>query len=141
MSIREDILLALKALAETAVGASATVYRSRSAALARSEGSAVLIQPDEEAVQAVSQFRVVRDWTIVISVLTRDRIPDARADPIIALVHAALIADQTLGGRCARIVEQGSRWGFAEADQDAGSLDVRYVIHYLTPANALAAVT
>lgn len=141
MSIREDILQAMVTAVDAAVGSSAAVYRSREAPVARSEGVVILVRPEEETCQALSQFRVQRDLVVMVSVIGRSQIPDSKVDAVLAIAHAALLADQTLGGLAARVIEQHTRWNFEVADQNAVSVDIRYMVRYLTSAQALMAAT
>lgn len=138
-TLRSGILSALQALI-TAANVGAAVYRSRETALARSEGAAILIRPEDEPVVKQTQNLAIRDLTVCFTVLARGQIPDEVADPIIGAMHAALCADQTLGGRVARILENGTRWEFEEADQDAVAAEVRYTLRYMTPVASISAL-
>ena len=136
MSVRENVLAALATLAGSISGVVA--YRSREAAVARNEGAAMLIHPEEETVEYMANGLALRDMTVLFTVLTRGQFPDKVADPIAQALHAALYADQTLGGLVARVIEVGAKWEFKEANQTALALEIRYRVRYLTPATSLA---
>lgn len=141
MSARESILAAMGALFETVPDAA--FFRSREAAIARSEGTAIVLEPEEEIVDLRSATNPVtmRILTALVMVMARDPIPDQKADPVIQSLHAKIMADRTLGGLCALITEQGSKWLFDEADLTAVTVEIRYAIRYLTSAIDLSQVT
>jgi hypothetical protein len=134
---REAMLNALQSLCAPLVLGG--VYRSREAALARAEGPAIVIRPDNEAVEFKAGVLAMRDLTVTMEVIARGQVPDQIADPIVAAMHAKVMADPTLGGRVARTIEDGTKWEFEEADMNAVSVQVRYKLRYLTAANSLAA--
>lgn len=116
----------------------AAVYRSREAALALSEGVAVLIRPAEELVDNRNARLAYRRFLVTVSVIARGLIPDQVADPILLAVQAAVMADNTLGGNCARVLEKETKWDFEVADQNAVAAVISYEIVYATPASSLA---
>jgi hypothetical protein len=136
VSSRETILAAITALVSTATGF--TSFRSRQAAVGRVEGTVAIVEPAEEETQPFGAAASWRKLTVSILFVGRDPTPDQALDAPIAAMHAKLMADLTLGGVCARIVEEGTRWNIEVADITAAAVDVRYVVHYLTPANSLA---
>lgn len=138
MTQRERIIAAVFAKCDALTGCVA--YRSREAALARSEGPAVLVHPEEESVELRGLGVVVRDFAVVCSIITRGAVPDKAADTVAEALHAALAADQTLGGLVARTIETGSKWNFEIADQNAVALEARYSFRYLTPAATLSSL-
>ena len=89
-TLRERILTSIAALLNPIPDC--VVYRSREAALARAEGPAILIRPEEEQVQSTAQFVVWRHFRVGISVIARDDIPDQTADPIILAIQTAMLA-------------------------------------------------
>lgn len=137
MSARETLLAVIAAKLDTIP--SSAFFRSRQAALAREESTGILLEPEEERVEKRTQMPPleVRRLTIVVTVLTRGDVPDQTADPFIVQVNALLMADLTLGGLCAQITEQGTRWSFAEADLTAGAAEIRFDIIYQTRAGTL----
>lgn len=136
MSMRENILAAVLAIADPI--ANATAYRSREAALARMEGAAILIRPEEETVVTLGYGASQRDLVVLAEVIARGQIPDKVADPIVQAFHAALMVDPTLGGLVARTIEESTKWNFEIADQNAVAIEIRYRVRYLTPVNSLA---
>jgi len=134
-TLRERILTSIAALLNPIPDC--VVYRSREAALARAEGPAILIRPEEEQVQSTAQFVVWRHFRVGISVIARDDIPDQTADPIILAIQTAMLADQTLGGLCARIFEEETKWDFEVADQNVVAAMVSYRLVYATPVGSL----
>jgi hypothetical protein len=137
---REAILQAFVATCEAA-GTDAAVYRSRSDAIQRSEGHAIIVRPLEESIEKKSADFTMRDLTVELEVMTRGQVPDQDADPIVAAIHAAVTADLTLGGLVAQVIEDGTSWDFETADMDAVSVQMRYRVRYATPANSLAVIS
>lgn len=133
---RESILEAMQVLLGTLAGV--VVYRSREAALARTEGPAILLRPEEETVENQAARLTVRDLIVSVTVIARGPVADRIADPILQALHTVLAADQTLGGRVARLIEEGTKWDFEVADQNAVAVEVRYRLRYLTPVTSLA---
>ncbi|HTH40263.1 MAG TPA: hypothetical protein VL968_05695 [Rhodocyclaceae bacterium] len=137
-SIREAILVALEGLATQAVIANGKtadhVYRSRQAALDRGEVPALVVEPEEEQTEFQNTLWVIRKLMVVFTVFIRADVPDTDADPYITALHARLMADPTLGGLAARVIEQGTRWNFENADRNALGAELRYEIKYQTLA-------
>jgi len=136
MSARESILAAIAALVSSTTGF--TTYRSRQAAVARIEGTVAIVEPDEEAAITLGTGATMRQLIVSIVFIGRDQIPDQVLDQPIADMHAKLMADLTLGNLAAKIVEHSTRWNIEVADLAAAAVNVRYVVHYLTPAKSLA---
>jgi len=137
MSNRENILAALQAKFDK-LGSGVTSWRSREAALARAEGPAIITHPEEESAELLANGMVRRDFGVVVTVIARGQIPDKVADGVVERMHNTLTADQTLGGLCARIVEESTKWDFENADMSACIVEVRYRFRYITPATSLA---
>jgi len=138
MSARENIMAAVGSALTVIPGA--VFFRSREAAFGRNEGTAILLEPEEERVEKRTQSPqlVIRRLTIVVTVITRGDVPDQIADSFLQQINTALINDPTLGGLCAQVVEQSTRWSFAEADLTAGRAELRLDILYQTLASTLA---
>lgn len=113
------------------------VYRSRQAAIERGEGVVVLVQSKDEKVENRNSGLAIRDFTPEVILILRSDTPEQDADPLIALIHAALFKDQTLGGLASRIIEEGTEWAFADADTTAAEVSLSFRIRYLTPTNTL----
>lgn len=129
----ELILTAIQSrLVSASIGAS--VERSRVVSFEREDLPAVDIKPrDEEATPHANGLqRCILN--VEIQIHTRGDVPDQLADPIAASLHAALVADPTLGGLCQRLYYTSRNWTFADADASAGQLAMIYAVHYATPA-------
>lgn len=139
MSIRDQILDFVTALGDAIPGAAA--YRSREAAFARDEGPAILVRWADDQAETKMDGLTVRDLAMTVTFIARGAIPDQVADPIMVAMHAAIYADQTLGGLCRRVIEGETKPDFEVADQNAVAIVVAYKVRYLTPANTLASIT
>jgi hypothetical protein len=139
MTARESILEYLVAL--LAGVQDVTVFRSREAALDKSEGIAILVKPEEEPVEMRSRSGtglVFRNLTVVITVIARGVVPDQLADPAVQSVHSLIMADQTLQGRCALLMEQSTKWDFEVGDGTAVAVEMRYTVRYQTSAKDIS---
>jgi hypothetical protein len=145
MTARESILSWWAALLTPISGI--TVYRSREAAVSRSEGNAVDVRPEEEQVELRTNATSIvrRNLTVLTTLFVRGVDPttsaDQIADPLLQSIHAAIMADRTLGGRCDIALELSTRWAFELADQTALAVEIRYIVRYATNANDLSALT
>lgn len=137
---RESIIQQVVDLLTPALGSAASMYRSREAALARSEGTAVVVRPDEEVVEFLARGQAKRHLVLSLTVFARGLMPDQVADSVLLTVHNTLMGDDTLAQRVARIIEEGTKWDFEVADQNAVAAEVRYRFTYLTPASRLDAL-
>ena len=133
-SIRDQIVAAVATLAHVT---GTTVFRSRRAPIERAEGIVVFVEPAEETVDNRSVGQAIRDLVLDISVFIRSATPDSALDSTLVAIHAALMADPTLAGKCARIIEEGTTWTTEEADLTALEVSMRYRIRYATQTNAL----
>lgn len=147
MTARESILQYLVTQITNANTGAGGVYRSRQEAFNRLEGVGISVQPEEEPIETRTRNMdlTVRDLTVVITIVARGAStaslsPDQVADPIIQLMHAAVMRDITLGGRASAISEQSTKWDFEEADQAAAAVEVRYVVKYQTLASSIASI-
>ena len=138
---RESILAYVLTLLSAVPGAIAS--RSREAPVERAEGTVIILRPEEEPIElrTGASSTVLRNLTIVITVLSRGAIPDQVADPVIQAIHAAIMADRTLGGRCALLMEHSTKWDFELADQTALAAEMRYIVRYQTTATDISALT
>lgn len=116
-----------------------TFYRSRESAFSRDEGTAILLQPEEERVEKRAHVPdlVLRRLTVVVTVITRGDVPDKIADDYLQQVQSRLLSDPTLGGLCAQLIEQGTKWTFQEADLTSGMAEIRFDLIYQTLASNL----
>ena len=136
-SQREAILAHIDGLLGTIPGATAT--RSREVAIKRTDGPAILLRPEDEQISRQTTGLAVRDLVVVVAVVTRGSVPDTAADPFLAAIVAKLMADPTLGGKAASIMEESTRFDFEVAEQTALEAAMRFTIRYMTPAGSLAA--
>lgn len=137
-SIREQITVAVAG--KVNVSGVAAVYRSRLAPIDRDEGIVVRVLPKDEVVENRSNGIAIRDFTLEILLQVRSDTPDTTADPLVIAMHAALMSDQTLGGLCNRIIEEGTEWTLDDADAVACEVSLKYRIRYLTPWDKLDAI-
>ena len=137
MSLRETLIASVVTRLTNTTPAAANVFRARVVALTRNELPAIVVKPKSERVDNNTNRISMRYFTVEIEVHVRGDVPDQQADATLVAVHAALMADQTLGGKCARIVERETQWDFADADQAAGMVVISYEIIYLTPTGDL----
>lgn len=139
MTIQEAIAAQFATLLAGIPGA--TIERSREAAVARSEGTVVIVRPE----QATAEFRsktvglLVWDLVIRVTVIARGATPDQVADPVIEAIHARVMADLTLGGRCAEIVPLSTSYDYEIADLTAVAVDQRFRARVLTNAASVSA--
>jgi hypothetical protein len=141
-SIREQILLAVVAIVRSAAeGLGATVHRSPSVAVTREQCPALVVFPESETVTERANDRVTRELTVRIVALARaipPLMPEMEADELLTVVHAALMADGTLGGLALGIHEQECEWEVEDADAVAAAIPARYRITYRTFAADLS---
>lgn len=136
-TVREQLLTYIAALLEPIPNVA--VYRSRQAAIDRAEGTALVVRPEEEVVRNQARDVVFRDFRVLITIIARGDIPDQQADPIVLAVQTTLLADPTLGNRCARVFEEETKWEFEEADQNAVAVICGFTIKYATRAGDMSA--
>ena len=129
-SVRERMLNYLSLLLGNA--ARFTFYRSRQAAVSRREKLVGILEPEIDETTYLATRFVRRQLTVKAIVVSRGDVPDNAADPAIAAMHAAIMADPTLAGLCALCVPIGTDWEFALADLDAAVTCCRFKISYAT---------
>ncbi|NWG76626.1 MAG: hypothetical protein HXY24_18825, partial [Rubrivivax sp.] len=133
-SIREQILLAvMAAVRPTAENLGATVHRSPTVAISREQCPALVVFPESDAITERANDRVTRELTVRIVALARavpPVAPETEADRLLTAVHAALMADQNLGGLALGIREQECEWEVEDADAVAAAIPARYAITY-----------
>jgi len=108
------------------------VYRSREAPVARQEGVVAIVAPEEDTSEYKGNGMVMKTMILKITVIARGDVPDQVADSAVALVHQTLMADPTLGGLVALIIDDSTKWNFELADQDAVAVEMRFKVKYLT---------
>lgn len=128
MSTRENILAAVAtALAGVASG---RVYRERKEQLPALP--AVVILPGEERAEEVMLGAMDADLDVAIEIYAKGDTPSAAADATLAAVHAALMADLSLGlGADVQIRPRHSvRWDYDQYDEARAV--VVYTVAYRT---------
>ena len=135
-SAREAILIYLTSQAARVTGL--TVFRSREAAIARSEGAVLVVKPLEEEVVKIANEIAVRDLNVTLTLIVRGIVPDSVADPYLAQLTALIQSDTTLGGLAARCVEKSTRWDMQVADLTALIVELTFVVKYLTPTGTVS---
>lgn len=137
-SKRENILAqvetVLKAIPELATNG---VYRSRKSPLRREEGAVVIIEPGR--CPADNSMTNVIDWSLNLNLIlqVRGTVPEQAADPFINKIHAALMADVTLGGLSYDIQALAHDFEFYDADLEVGIFPLTYTISFRTLSNDL----
>lgn len=129
-TVRELILRHVYTLLSSVV----TVYRSREAPVIRQEGVVAIMAPEEDESEYKALAMIKKTMILKITVIARGDVADSVADPVIGQIHLALMADSTLGGLAALIVDESTKWDFELADQNAVAVEMRYKIQYLTSA-------
>lgn len=139
MSLREDILSYI----DTQIVAATTlpVYRSREAAVGRSEGPVFILRPTEEEPSKLSERMAIRKLSFTVTLVIRGDVPDSAADPFLVLMHAGLMADTTQGNRAAQTIEKGTRWDLETGDLTALAVEVTYEVIFNTLAKSLNALS
>ena len=138
-SIREQILVAVTSALSAGPAIASTVERSRLVAFARSAGLTVWVEPAQDSPTASNTY--VLDWVLMlrVGIIARGLIPDQIADPVVAAVHARMMADQTLGGLSYAIEPRQTAWQLLDSDGGAGVVTMDFAIAYRTQLNTIEA--
>lgn len=145
MTARESILQAIAALLATVPNA--TFFRSRQAAIARSEGSGITLQPEEEPSELRSAGMDIENnkMMLVVTFIVRENVDgtaaDTVGDPLAQAAHALIMRNSTLGGLCARLTKHSTKWDFEVADLTGCAIEMRYIAQYQCRASDLSALT
>ncbi len=141
ISIREQLLQALhNVLRPVARRFGATLHRSPTVAIERSQTPALIVFPEEEVIEAQKNTVLVRSLSVRVVALTRevgDNAAEVVADQLMVASHAALMAYRNLNDLCQGIKEVGTEWEIEDADATAAALTTRYQIAYRTAADDL----
>lgn len=139
MTYQESILAYVFTLLGTVPGA--TAYRSREEAFAIQEGIGIVIRPEEEAYESrtAGNDLMLANFTMLITIIARGTVPDQVADPVRRVVHKTIMADRTLGGRCAQLIPHSTKWDLEVADQTAAAIEMRFVARYQANTSDLTA--
>lgn len=130
-SRREQILAKMVALLE-AGNVGAPVERSRTNAISRAQSPRVIVLASSDI--ASQPFVPYLHWALSahVVVYVRGAEPDVLADPIITAAHAALMADQTLGGMVMNIMPASTHFELSDADDGACVATCTFTITYRT---------
>jgi hypothetical protein len=133
-SVREQVIAAAVTAIDTAVSAAA-VYRSREAALATDQLPAVVVSPLNDTPSDRATSLCWLDWTfsLAVDVVTGDEM-DKAADPILQLIHAALMGGtRDLGLAAVHEIMPGPvTFSAANREQPVGLVRAIYTISYRT---------
>lgn len=131
-SIREQILAAVAVRL-----AGCQVERSRLVAFSRQDGLSAWVEPVQDAANQVLHNRI--DWSlgVRVGIIARGRVPDQLADPVVNSVHAALMADLTLGGLAYDIQPRATTWQLLDEDNGVGVVLVEFAVLYRTTLQSL----
>jgi hypothetical protein len=141
MTADENILSYLLTLLQTVPDAEA--FRSREAPVDKQSGTVILLCPEEapaELRSSVGSLAII-NFGFLVTIVARGDVPDSIADPVRQAMHSAVMADRTLGGRCALLMLVGTKWDFDKADGTAVAVEMRYVARYQANANDLSIAT
>jgi hypothetical protein len=135
---REQIVAAVAAKVATVPGASH--WRSRAEAIARAETPATVTVSARNvpSTPQVSTCRVDNTLTIQVAVNTRGAVPDQLADPILAAIHVALMADRTIGGLAVDITPGPTDWQVEKGDLTSCWALQDWNVQYRTAPESLA---
>lgn len=130
---KENIITAVVDVVKTTLTAGSATYRSRVLAMKRDQLPAIIVKPGAESVERMSMGIEKRVFSIIIQIHARSEIPDQLTDSIAAEIHAALMADQSLGGKIKYLVDQGSQEPeFSDADEVECMQRIEYAAQYFT---------
>ena len=139
-SKREQILAALTTTLANTTGVGTRIYRSRVAAITRTESPALVIEPvtDEPTVNSSTYLKI--DWLLRVRVvvIVRGETPENIADPTIESLHTKILNDPTIGGLAKDIQPATQTFEVLDADQPAGVITCEYEIEYRTGYNSLS---
>ena len=139
MSLREQIIEAIKLALVNQTTAMDRVFRSREEAITREETPAIIVRPDVEDDDTFSDVIVRNTLTVQVAIMTRGLVPDSLADSVAVAAHRIIVTDLNLASLVVKVRKTGSKWDFDEADSTAGTLLMMYQVTYLSKANDIAA--
>lgn len=127
----EEIMQFLFTAIDAAVGV--TAYRSRNVPVGKTDAPWVnLFWSKDEIEGSTFGNRCIRVLRVHTVVGARGAVPDSLADSARTAVHAAVMADQTCGGKSATIEEMALTCQQVSADDDAALLERVYDVKYET---------
>lgn len=138
---RETILQAVVDLLDNVPDLLGGAHRSRADALAREESPAVVVRWTGDNPREVVHLHVDSDLSIELDVYRRGDVPDQLADPVAEHVHAALMADPTLGGLLIDLAANETLLELDGADDTAAWITMRFTAWYRRSRQVLGPVT
>lgn len=137
MTLRETYIEALLALFTATIGFPATPERSIVNAIARADGSTIVIHRGGEDPDYSKLGVVDRSCEILVTVITRDDTPDKIADDVMAVAHPLIM---TFTAAKIIDVQEGvtDKPLFSNTDSKACMMTTHYFIRYRTTPNSLS---
>jgi len=135
---RRELILSAITITVGAISAlTGKVYRSRPDAFARLETPVVNIKPLRDTSNATNIPFL--NWTlqVAITLMVRGAVPDTIADPYVASITAALMADRTLGGLCFDILPVDTYFEMQEGDKPMCAVNMIFEVTYRTQVGDL----
>lgn len=114
------------------------VYRNRAAALARAEGSAIVIEAVSDTPDPESFHWLEWNLTLRIAVIVRAAQPETTADAIVESLFSKLMADPSLNSKCLDLAAGTVSFEVVDADQPAAVISSDFVAIYRTEYNDLS---
>lgn len=140
-TIREQILQEIEELIDSVPDVAGGAHRSREDALAREESPAIVIRWTGDRPRTSVHAYTDSELDIEVDVYRRGSVPDQLADPIVAGVHAALMADPTLGGLLIDLTDGETQLDLDGGDSDAAWITMRFTAWYRRGRQTLTRLT
>lgn len=140
MSKREQILAAIKTLVASVTDLE-TVTRGRPSAFARDELPAANIIPISDTPDQPSLPRL--QWSLIVRIVVQVRAAteaDSAVDPFLEDIHAALMADVSLGGLVMDVQPVSTAFQLADSDLEGMIAASDFRIIYQTALSNLAGI-
>jgi hypothetical protein len=142
-TLREQILEQIKTTIEsvsTPTNLSTKVARSLRVAVSRRETPMVTVEPVIDAPNNETIARLTWRLTVRVSLIIRGDVADQVADPIIESIHAAIMADQTLGGLAMGIEPGLVNFDLLDSDGGGGIIPINYIVSYQTKVESMSTI-
>jgi hypothetical protein len=134
LAIRNTILAALR---QALVSGSIMVYADLRQALGSGQRPAVIVEMGDESPPTAQYGNRERTLMISVRILADGADPYAEIDPLRIAVHATMMADKTVGGRCTTLTEGNSTRERVDLDVPIAGLMTLYKAHYTTTQDSL----
>lgn len=136
-SKRETILAAVKTALTGTSGVSTRIYRSRSAAFARQEYPALVLEPISDAATREAVGRLTWRLSFHVAVLVRADEADSAADPTVIDVHSKIMGDATLSSLLVDLVPASVDYQFFDGDVPLGVVTQQFQATYQTTETSI----